>query len=275
MAQLKGDIFVNGKLNKAEIVGQISLQNAVNQFMQMSVNNMTIDFNKNIAVINAPQVKIADSAFSINSTILTDISKELIVKNINVPYRQTKQLSELSAALIKSEEILKQPDSIETDGVNPVIGLKICTIEQKANWIYERILEIETHLKSIEQDVSFPSIAILANSKTDIEPLVSALNERLQNINIDVEACYENAKGTDNHVRVFCLDYIKGLEFEAAFFIDVDKIIERMPKLYDKFLYVGISRAATFLGITCGQEVFPKELNHIRKYFVENWKEAS
>ena len=199
----------------------------------------------------------------------------VIVKNINVPYRQTKQLSELSAALIKSEEILKQPDSIETDGVNPVIGLKICTIEQKANWIYERILEIETHLKSIEQDVSFPSIAILVNSKTDIEPLVSALNERLQNINIDVEACYENAKGTDNHVRVFCLDYIKGLEFEAAFFIDVDKIIERMPKLYDKFLYVGISRAATFLGITCGQEVFPKELNHIRKYFVENWKEAS
>ena len=184
-------------------------------------------------------------------------------------------LSELSAALIKSEEILKQPDSIETDGVNPVIGLKICTIEQKANWIYERILEIETHLKSIEQDVSFPSIAILVNSKTDIEPLVSALNERLQNINIDVEACYENAKGTDNHVRVFCLDYIKGLEFEAAFFIDVDKIIERMPKLYDKFLYVGISRAATFLGITCEQEVFPKELNHIRKYFVENWKEAS
>ena len=61
----------------------------------------------------------------------------VIVKNINVPYRQTKQLSELSAALIKSEEILKQPDSIETDGVNPVIGLKICTIEQKANWIYE------------------------------------------------------------------------------------------------------------------------------------------
>ena len=130
-------------------------------------------------------------------------------------------------------------------------------------------------MKSIEQDVSFPSIAILVNSKTDIEPLVSALNERLQNINIDVEACYENAKGTDNHVRVFCLDYIKGLEFEAAFFIDVDKIIERMPKLYDKFLYVGISRAATFLGITCEQEVFPKELNHIRKYFVENWKEAS
>lgn len=197
------------------------------------------------------------------------------VKNINVPYRQTKQLSEVSSALIKSEETLKQPDSIETDGVNPVIGLKICTIEQKANWIYERILEIETHLKSIEQDVSFPSIAILVNSKTDIEPLVSALNELLQNINIDVEACYENAKGTDNHVRVFCLDYIKGLEFEAAFFIDVDKIIERMPKLYDKFLYVGISRAATFLGITSEQEIFPKELNHIRKYFVEDWKEAS
>ena len=198
----------------------------------------------------------------------------VVIKNINVPYRQTRQLSKLSAELIKSEEKLKQPDTIETDGVNPVMGLKICTIEQKADWIYERILEIEAHLKSIEQDISFPSIAILVNSKADIDPLVSALNERLQNINIDVEACYENAKGTESHVRVFCLDYIKGLEFEAAFFIDVDKIIERMPKLYDKFLYVGISRAATFLGITCKQDECPQELNHIRGYFVDNWKDA-
>ncbi len=89
VAQLKGDIFVNGKPNQPEVVGQISLQNAVNQFMQMAVNNMTIDFNKNIAVINAPQVKIADSAFSINSTLFTDISKALTVKNINIKSKYT------------------------------------------------------------------------------------------------------------------------------------------------------------------------------------------
>ena len=89
VAQLKGDIFVNGKPNQPEVVGQISLQNAVNQFMQMAVNNMTIDFNKNIAVVNAPQVKIADSAFSINSTLFTDISKALTIKNINIKSKYT------------------------------------------------------------------------------------------------------------------------------------------------------------------------------------------
>lgn len=84
VAQLKGDVFVNGKLNKPEIVGQVTVQNFINQFLQLGATNMTVDFNKNIAVINAPMVKIGDSSMGINSTISTDISKELYVKNISV-----------------------------------------------------------------------------------------------------------------------------------------------------------------------------------------------
>lgn len=84
VAQLKGDIFVNGNFNKPEIVGQITVQNFINQFLQLGATNMTVDFNKNIAVVNAPMVKIGDSSMGINSTISTDISKELYVKNISV-----------------------------------------------------------------------------------------------------------------------------------------------------------------------------------------------
>ncbi len=84
VAQLKGDVFVNGKFNKPEIVGQITVQNFINQFLQFGATNMTVDFNKNIAVVNAPTVKIGDSSMGINSTISTDISKELYVKNISV-----------------------------------------------------------------------------------------------------------------------------------------------------------------------------------------------
>ena len=84
VAQLKGDIFVNGNFNKPEIVGQITVQNFINQFLQLGATNTTIDFNKNIAVVNAPMVKIGDSSMGINSTISTDISKELYVKNISV-----------------------------------------------------------------------------------------------------------------------------------------------------------------------------------------------
>ena len=65
IAQLKGDIFINGKIKKPDIVGQITAQNVINQFLQLAINNLTVDFNKTVAVLNAPQVKIADSVMGI------------------------------------------------------------------------------------------------------------------------------------------------------------------------------------------------------------------
>ncbi|MBR6126889.1 hypothetical protein IKQ21_04310 [bacterium] len=84
IAQLKGDVFINGPYKQPEIVGQISVQNLINQFLQLSVNNLTIDFNKNIALINAPIVKLADSSFALTSSVLTDVSKEFVIKNLNI-----------------------------------------------------------------------------------------------------------------------------------------------------------------------------------------------
>lgn len=84
IAQLKGDIFINGSINQPDIVGQITVQNIINQFLQLAVNNVTVDFNKKTAFVNAPQVKIGDSVLGINSNVSTDISKELMVKNLNI-----------------------------------------------------------------------------------------------------------------------------------------------------------------------------------------------
>ena len=84
IAQLKGDIFINGSINQPDIVGQITVQNIINQFLQLAVNNVMVDFNKKTASVNAPQVKIGDSVLGINSTVSTDISKELMVKNLNI-----------------------------------------------------------------------------------------------------------------------------------------------------------------------------------------------
>jgi len=84
IAQLKGDVFINGNVKNPDIAGQITAQNLINQFLQLSVNNLAIDFNKNTAVLNAPQIKIADSVMGINSTFSTDFSKGLLVKNMNV-----------------------------------------------------------------------------------------------------------------------------------------------------------------------------------------------
>ena len=80
-AQLKGDIFINGRLNQPEIVGQLSISSIIIKF---SANNLIIDFNKNVAVINAPIVKLVDSSAGVNATVQTDFSKEFFIKNINI-----------------------------------------------------------------------------------------------------------------------------------------------------------------------------------------------
>jgi hypothetical protein len=47
------------------------------------------------------------------------------------------------------------------------------------------------------------------------------------------EPCGQNAD-----VRVFDVQQIKGLEFEAVFFVSLDQLAAREPALFDKFLYV-------------------------------------
>jgi DNA helicase IV len=76
--------------------------------------------------------------------------------------------------------------------------------------------------------------------------------------------------GNDNDVRVFDIQYIKGLEFEAVFFIGVDALAERHPDLFAKYLYVGTTRAATYLGLTCVNGL-PPTMEPLRSHFVPAW----
>lgn len=104
VAQVKGDVFVNGKLSKPEIVGQITVQNLINQFLQLAVTNLTIDFNKDVAVVNSPLIKLGDSSVGVNGTISTDISKELNVKNITV---KSKYINTDTLLMYKDSPIMK------------------------------------------------------------------------------------------------------------------------------------------------------------------------
>ena len=74
----------------------------------------------------------------------------------------------------------------------------------------------------------------------------------------------------DYDVRIFSIKYIKGLEFESVFYINVDELKKNQPDLFTKYLYVGSTRTATFLGYIC-KEKLPIELEHLRNYFCENW----
>ena len=74
----------------------------------------------------------------------------------------------------------------------------------------------------------------------------------------------------EGNVRVFDIQHIKGLEFEAVFFVAIDRLASSRPDLFDKYLYVGTTRAATYLGITC-EGVLPTGIEDLRPHFCEGW----
>lgn len=104
LAQIKGDLFINGTFDKPDIVGQINIYNLFNQPTQLSLSGCTIDFNKNIAVINAPLVKIDDNSLGINALISTEFKDKLIVKNVNI---KSKFLNTETLLMYKDTPLLK------------------------------------------------------------------------------------------------------------------------------------------------------------------------
>ncbi|MCM1004017.1 MAG: hypothetical protein NC408_06720 [Candidatus Gastranaerophilales bacterium] len=112
-AQLKGDLFLNGKFNKPDIVGQLSLQHLFNQSMQLSLTNGIMDFNKNVVVINAPNVKVADTTMSVNATALTDFTNAITIKNANI---KSKYLNTDTLLMYKDNPLLKLYPIVINDG---------------------------------------------------------------------------------------------------------------------------------------------------------------
>ena len=84
IAQLKGDVFINGTIDKPEIVGQIMINNLVNQQLRLNLSNTSLDFNKNILQINSPLIKLDDSSFSLNSNLDIDFTKDLTFNSLNI-----------------------------------------------------------------------------------------------------------------------------------------------------------------------------------------------
>jgi hypothetical protein len=82
--------------------------------------------------------------------------------------------------------------------------------------------------------------------------VASEVADALQGANIDVMASPSGyVLGRDEQVRVFGSQHIKGVEFKAASFHSLQDLARDAPGLVGKYLYVGATRAATFLGLAC------------------------
>src|SRR5690606_37409181 len=107
----------------------------------------------------------------------------------------------------------------------------------RAAWIAQRIREVERIAGQL------PTIAVLVVAEADVGPVAAALDEELHGDNIKAVACQNGqVVGLDNDVRVFAVEHIKGLEFEAVFFVDLDELAGHEPDLFEKRLYVGATR---------------------------------
>ena len=93
---------------------------------------------------------------------------------------------------------------------------------------------------------------------------------KLDEAGIDIKDCSSGDKlAASDTVRIFPIEKVKGMEFEVVFFYDIDKI----NTLVERYLYVGLSRATFYMGVTsCNLE--SDVLMQIQKLFNKkgNWK---
>jgi len=190
---------------------------------------------------------------------------KVYVRNINIGYRQSQKLRELSdalAALLDGSDRPGTEPSRGSDEANawPLLGEDLSGAPL-VEWLAGRIGEVEDAVGRP------PSIAIFVDGDDLIDDLVEGIRPLLAKRNILVAGCKEGkVVGDEREVRVFDVQHIKGLEFEAVFFVGIDGLAERIPDLYHRFVYVGMTRAATYLGVTC-EGALPAGLEQLRPHF--------
>ena len=188
----------------------------------------------------------------------TRIFKNTEVKNLEISYRQSQTLLDL-AKVIYSKSNGQEPtykSFMRKASNEPVPLLYISSNENdKIQWLAERIIE----LRKIYDD-TIPSIAIFLPSEDGLESFAKALGlvDCISDVSIKVKACRDGeVLGDSNTVRVFSIDKIKGLEFQAVFFHNADEVknYNISADLMYKYLYVGLSRASFYLGMTFSDEL--------------------
>jgi hypothetical protein len=181
------------------------------------------------------------------------------VREIKIEYRQSSRLKQLAEALILGHEPPRTTEGREEEPFPLLVENAVG--ERLASWLIERILEVERSVGRL------PSIAVFVDSEERIDPSVAAVAPGSLQHNLRIVGCRDGRDvGNADEIRVFDIQHIKGLEFEAVFFVGVDSLAHRMPDLFEKYIYVGVTRAATFLGVTC-ERVLPERIEPTRSLF--------
>ena len=178
-------------------------------------------------------------------------------------YRQSKKLLEVARQLYSDTQ--KEIPNYKAFMKSNKVPSPLAYVEEnelyKIEWISKRISEV--YRAYGEQ---LPSIAIFVTDKGYIPRFI----EYLENTSFFKEKKIKAIDGTnacnipENHICVYSIDVVKGMEFDVVFFHNIDKSDADM-ELVKRYIYVGVSRAAFFLGIT-----MIEERREISRYFEKN-----
>ncbi|MCY9874714.1 ATP-dependent helicase [Vibrio barjaei] len=203
---------------------------------------------------------------------------DISIQRITAVYRQSRKLNLFAEAILTNtggdmSSLGEIPEESTHEGVEPVL-LEKTQGNDVTLWLSERIIEINNTVNQAATSGStiVPTIAVLVKDESLVEGVAKELNQHLEDVSLTAEACKDGKSlGETKGVRVFSVEHIKGLEFEAVFFVDIDELATLYPETYEKYLYVGVTRAATYLGITCSNTL-PSSLEPLRTFMGESFQ---
>lgn len=198
------------------------------------------------------------------------VFKGLEVLRLTKSYRQSPKLMHLADTLYEKTIGTPSPYTcyIEHDDTCPLPLLFESDDEyEKAKWISQRVLEVKNNYKFV------PSIAVFVADSKDASKLKELIDEDgwLERSGIDVKDCSEGDNlSSQDTLRIFPLEKVKGMEFEVVFFHNIDKI--KQTKLISRYLYVGLSRATFYMGVTANNSQIESLSSIINEFdTVGNW----
>lgn len=199
----------------------------------------------------------------------TDVFEETQVSELNISYRQSQTLINLAIEIYQS--VVGEKPNYKSN--KPLSEFEPKPLffnskfqEDRITWLTERIIEI-----CIAYDDRIPTIAVFVPTEEEIDYYVKLISEAQNIINagIPIRACKNGeVLGDEASVRIFSVKVIKGLEFESVFFCDIHSLIESNMNSDEilKTIYVGISRATLFMGLTSNSQL-PKQYQFMEKHF--------
>lgn len=191
---------------------------------------------------------------------------EISINRLTVSYRQSPTLLKIASKLYENVTGVKPDFSSylpESSGEPLPVIKQLGDIESTCEWLIEQIKMVYNRYEG-----NIPSVAIFAENDHAVRDIAEELEQSDELNDVGITVRFSTSKQElvpDAQVCVYNIENIKGLEFEAVFFVNIDQIKTTDHELLQKYLYVGVSRAAYYLGVSFKQEL-PESLSFLESF---------